>query len=77
MRSLIDILSLSTDEIDELIAKAEDIIANPEKYREKSENYIDEIFHKAPPFEHPAGISVSMRIMQTIFFIFSFLSFNG
>ena len=35
MRSLIDILSLSTDEIDELIAKAEDIIANPEKYREK------------------------------------------
>ena len=35
MRSLIDILSLSTDEIDELIAKAEDIIANPKKYREK------------------------------------------
>ena len=35
MRSLIDILSLSTDEIDELIAKADDIIANPKKYREK------------------------------------------
>ena len=35
MRSLIDILSLSTEEIDELIEKAEDIIANPEKYREK------------------------------------------
>ena len=31
MRSLIDILSLSTDEIDELIAKADDIIANPER----------------------------------------------
>ncbi len=35
MRSLIDILSLSLDEIDELIEVAEDIIANPEKYREK------------------------------------------
>ena len=35
MRSLIDILSLSTDEIDELIAVAEDIIARPEEYREK------------------------------------------
>lgn len=35
MRSLIDILSLSTDEIDELIEKAEDIISNPEAYREK------------------------------------------
>lgn len=48
-----------------------------ENHSEKSENYIDKIFHKAPPFEHPAGISVSMRIMQTNFFIFSFLSFNG
>lgn len=35
MRSLIDILDLSTTEIDELLAKAEDIIENPEKYREK------------------------------------------
>ena len=35
MRSLIDILSLSLDEIDELIAVAEDIIAHPEEYREK------------------------------------------
>ncbi|MBQ8600116.1 MAG: aspartate carbamoyltransferase, partial [Clostridia bacterium] len=35
MRSLIDILELSTAEIDELVAVAEDIIANPEKYQEK------------------------------------------
>ena len=35
MRSLIDILSLSLDEIDELIAVAEDIIENPVKYRDK------------------------------------------
>lgn len=35
MRSLIDILSLTTEEIDELIAVAEDIIAHPEDYREK------------------------------------------
>ncbi len=35
MRSLIDILSLSTEEIDELIAVAEDIIAHPEAYQEK------------------------------------------
>lgn len=34
MKSLIDILDLSTDELDELIACAEDIIANPEKYAE-------------------------------------------
>ena len=34
MRSLIDILELSVEEIDELIATAEDIIANPEKYQE-------------------------------------------
>ena len=31
MRSLIDILELSTKELDELIAVAEDIIANPQK----------------------------------------------
>ena len=34
MRSLIDILELSTKELDELIAVAEDIIANPAKYSE-------------------------------------------
>lgn len=34
MRSLIDILDLSTEEIDCLIATAEDIIANPAKYSE-------------------------------------------
>lgn len=34
MRSLIDILELSTAELDELIAVAEDIIANPKKYSE-------------------------------------------
>ena len=35
MRSLIDILDLSTAEIDELITTANDIIANPEKYAHK------------------------------------------
>ncbi len=35
MRSLIDILDFSTDEIEDLIATAEDIIGNPEKYSEK------------------------------------------
>lgn len=35
MRSLIDILELSTKEIDELIEVAEDIIDNPAKYSEK------------------------------------------
>ncbi len=35
MRHLIDILELSTEEIDELVRVANDIIANPEKYREK------------------------------------------
>ena len=35
MRSLIDIMELSTSEIDELIAVAKDIIANPQKYSEK------------------------------------------
>ncbi len=35
MRSLIDIMELSTAEIDELIDVAQDIIVNPEKYSEK------------------------------------------
>ena len=35
MKDLIDILDLSTDEIDELIEKANDIIKNPDNYREK------------------------------------------
>ena len=35
MKSLIDILELSTDEIDELINKANDIIDNPKYYAEK------------------------------------------
>lgn len=35
MRSLIDILELSTSEINELIEKANDIIANPQKYAHK------------------------------------------
>ena len=35
MRSLIDISELTTGEIEELIAVANDIIANPEKYSEK------------------------------------------
>lgn len=35
MRSLIDILDLSTEEIDGLMKKAEDIMINPELYREK------------------------------------------
>lgn len=35
MRSLIDIMDLSPAEIDELIATAQDIMAHPEKYREK------------------------------------------
>lgn len=34
MRSLIDILELTTEELDELISVAEDIIANPKKYSE-------------------------------------------
>ncbi len=34
MRSLIDILELSTEELTELVALAEDIIAKPEKYRD-------------------------------------------
>lgn len=35
MRNLISILDLSTDEIDELINTANDIIANPDKYADK------------------------------------------
>ena len=35
MRSIIDILDLSTEEIEELIATAEDIIANPREYAHK------------------------------------------
>ena len=35
MRSLINILDFSTEEIEELVKTANDIIANPEKYREK------------------------------------------
>ena len=35
MRSLIDILELTTEEIDELLEVANDIIANPSKYSEK------------------------------------------
>lgn len=35
MRNLISILDLSTDEIDELIKVANDIIANPDKYADK------------------------------------------
>lgn len=35
MKNLIDILDLSTEEIDELIEKAQDIIANPDNYHEK------------------------------------------
>ena len=35
MRSLIDILDFTVEELDELIVSANDIIANPEKYSEK------------------------------------------
>ena len=35
MRSLLDIVDLTIEEIDELIATANDIIANPDKYAEK------------------------------------------
>ena len=35
MRSLIDILELSTEELEQLIATAEDIIENPQKYAHK------------------------------------------
>ncbi len=35
MRSVIDIVDLSAEELDELILTAKDIIANPDKYKEK------------------------------------------
>ena len=35
MRSLIDILELNTDELEQLIKTANDIIENPDKYSEK------------------------------------------
>lgn len=35
MKHLIDILDLTVDEVEEILATAEDIIENPEKYREK------------------------------------------
>ena len=35
MNHLIDILQLSTQEIDELVEKAKDIIANPEAYSDR------------------------------------------
>lgn len=35
MRSLIDIIDLTVEEIDDLIATANDIIASPDKYAEK------------------------------------------
>ena len=38
MRSIIDILDLSKEEIQDLIAVAEDIIKNPSKYNEKCKN---------------------------------------
>ena len=38
MRSLIDISELSCEEIEKLISTANDMIANPEKYREKCRN---------------------------------------
>ena len=37
MRSLIDILDLSVEELDQLVAVAEDIMANPKKYAHKCE----------------------------------------
>jgi aspartate carbamoyltransferase catalytic subunit len=40
MKSLIDIMELSTQEIDELIEKAGDIIAHPEKYAHKCDGKI-------------------------------------
>ena len=40
MRSLIDILELSTQEIDELVEKASDIIAHPEAYAHKCDGKI-------------------------------------
>ena len=40
MKHLIDILQLSTQEIDELVAKANDIIAHPDAYAHKCDGKI-------------------------------------
>jgi len=40
MKNLINILDLSTEEIDDLIAVANDIIANPEKYQESCKHKV-------------------------------------
>ena len=40
MRSLIDILELSTQEIDEMVAVGSDIIKNPQKYAHKCDGKI-------------------------------------
>jgi len=40
MKNLINILDLTTEEIDELIAVANDIIANPEKYQESCKHKV-------------------------------------
>lgn len=40
MNHLIDILQLSTQEIDELVEKAKDIIANPKAYAHKCDGKI-------------------------------------
>ena len=37
MRSIIDILDLSVEELDELVAKAQDIMKDPQKYAHKCE----------------------------------------
>ena len=41
MRNVLNIIDISTREIDELISVAEDIAANPEKYQEIKENEND------------------------------------
>ena len=49
-RDLIDITDLSVEEIDELIEKAEDIIAHPEAYREKCRyKKLATLFYRSPP----------------------------
>ena len=40
MRNLIDIMDLTVEEIDELIAVASDIVANPDKYSEKCKHKV-------------------------------------
>ena len=49
MRHLIDILDLSTEEIDELIQKACDIIAHPDAYSEKCHGKRSQLFSMNPP----------------------------